>query len=174
MGLGLEGYVLKYHLRGEQNADHMLLHRVAFITGAAGALGRAVALQFARDGVKYIAGLDVSQSGLSETARLLRAEAPDVEFLPVTADMSDEEQIQGAFKQVVDKFGRIDYAVNNAAIASPFVTTGDADTADFDRVQRINLKGTWFCEREELRQMMKQKPLVVKRGPPSVFYSLSD
>lgn len=47
----------------------------------------------------------------------------------------------------------------NAAIASPFVTTGDAQTRDFDRLIRINLKGTWLCEREELKQMMAQEPL---------------
>jgi NAD(P)-dependent dehydrogenase (short-subunit alcohol dehydrogenase family) len=90
----------------------------------------------------------------------VKSEVPEIEFLPVTVDISDEKQIADAFRQVVDKFSRIDYAINNAAIASPFVTTGDAEVQDFDRVQRINLKGTWLCEREELRQMMKQEPLL--------------
>ncbi|KAK5196188.1 hypothetical protein LTR99_004977 [Exophiala xenobiotica] len=132
---------------------------VALITGAGGALGRAIALQFARDGVRRIAGLDLSQDGLAATAEAVKSEVPEIEFLPVTVDISDEKQIADAFRQVVDKFSRIDYAINNAAIASPFVTTGDAEVQDFDRVQRINLKGTWLCEREELRQMMKQEPL---------------
>lgn len=123
-------------------------------------------LQFARDGVKRISGLDLSRDSLAETAKLLKAEAPDVEFLQLAADMSDEQQVQSVFQESVAKFGRIDYAVNNAAIASPFVTTGDAQAADFDRIQRINLRGTWLCEREELRQMMKQEPLVPKHKNP--------
>lgn len=88
-----------------------------------------------------------------------------MEFLPIVADMSNEAEIKAAFQQVVSKFGRIDYAVNNAAIASPFVTTGDAELKDFDRIQNINLRGTWLCEREELKQMMKQEPLVPKENP---------
>jgi NAD(P)-dependent dehydrogenase (short-subunit alcohol dehydrogenase family) len=95
----------------------------------------------------------------------LQGEAPDAEFLPIAADMSDEDEIKAAFQQVVEKFGRIDYAINNAAIASPFVTTGDAELKDFDRIQNVNLRGTWLCEREELRQMMKQEPLVPEETP---------
>lgn len=81
------------------------------------------------------------------------------------ADMSNENEIKTAFQQVVLKFGRIDYAINNAAIASPFVTTGDAELKDFDRVQNINLRGTWLCEREELRQMINQEPLAPEEKP---------
>jgi NAD(P)-dependent dehydrogenase (short-subunit alcohol dehydrogenase family) len=121
-------------------------------------------LQFAHDGVTRIAGLDISERGLAETAAVLQSEVPGVEFLSSTADISNEEQIQVAFKRIVDKFGRIDYAVNNAAIASPFVTTGNAELKDFERVQNVNIKGTWLCQREELRQMVKQDPLVPEGG----------
>ncbi|KFY94927.1 hypothetical protein V498_03641, partial [Pseudogymnoascus sp. VKM F-4517 (FW-2822)] len=138
---------------------------VAFITGAGGAVGRAIALQFARDGVRRIAGLDISQTDLLDTAKELKDEIPDAEFLPIVADMSNENEIKTAFQQVVLKFGRIDYAINNAAIASPFVTTGDAELKDFDRVQNINLRGTWLCEREELRQMINQEPLAPEEKP---------
>ncbi|EXJ82884.1 hypothetical protein A1O3_06700 [Capronia epimyces CBS 606.96] len=140
------------------------LQGVAFITGAGGALGRAIAIEFARQGVKRIAGLDLREDALIGTAEALKAEASDVEFLPVTGDMSDEEQIKDVFAKVVAKFGRIDYAINNAAIGSPFIPTDETATADFDRVQKINVKGTWLCEREELRQMLKQDPLPQQPG----------
>lgn len=93
---------------------------------------------------------------------MLHVEFPDVEFLSCTVDISNEEQIQATFREIVAKFERIDYAVNNAAIGSPFVTTGDAQLEDFERVQNINIKGTWLCQREELRQMVKQGPLVTE------------
>jgi NAD(P)-dependent dehydrogenase (short-subunit alcohol dehydrogenase family) len=79
--------------------------------------------------------------------------------LKLVADLSSEEQVEGAIQKTVAAFGRLDYAVNNAAIASPFKVTHESTTADFDKVLGINLRGTWFCERAELRQMLKQEPL---------------
>ena len=135
------------------------MRRVALITGAGGALGRAIALQFARDGVRRIAGLDLSDKALHETAASLSVEVPDVDFLPIAVDISDEEQVARAFKSAFDRFGRIDYGINNAAIAAPFVPTGATTLEAFEKVQKINLRGTWLCEREELRYMAKQEPL---------------
>lgn len=72
--------------------------------------------------------------------------------------------MQEGFKKAVEKFGRIDYAVNNAAIAAPFKGTSDSLTSDFDRVLGVNLRGLWFCQREELKIMLAQEPL-----PPSLY-----
>ncbi|OQV03078.1 hypothetical protein CLAIMM_08174 [Cladophialophora immunda] len=140
------------------------LKGVVLVTGAGGALGRAIALQFARDGVRRIAGLDLSDKALNETAASLSAEVLDVDFLPIAVDISDEEQVARAFKSTVDRFGRIDYAINNAAIAAPFVPTGETTLEAFEKVQKINLRGTWLCEREELRYMVKQEPLETRNG----------
>lgn len=96
---------------------------------------------------------------MTETAEALRAEVPDLDYLPITVDISDEEQVILAFEATVSKFGRIDYAINNAAIAAPFLPTAETTLADFERVQRVNVRGTWLCEREALKQMLKQEPL---------------
>ncbi|KEF55581.1 uncharacterized protein A1O9_08331 [Exophiala aquamarina CBS 119918] len=135
------------------------LRGTALITGAGGALGRTIALQFARDGVRRIAGLDLSEKGLTKTAEAVNAEAPDVDFLPMPVDIGDEEQVIRAFGTAVSRLERIDYAINNAAIAAPFLPTGDTTVADFEKVQRVNLRGTWLCEREALKQMVNQEPL---------------
>ncbi|EXJ88953.1 hypothetical protein A1O3_02017 [Capronia epimyces CBS 606.96] len=154
------------------------LRGVAFITGAGGALGRAMALQFARDGVRRIAGVDLSPQGLSDTAQALRTADPAVDFLPLAADISNEEQVATAFRSVIHRFGRVDYAVNNAAIAGPLGPTDTLAVDDLDRVQKINLRGTWLCEREELKHMATQEPLqtegdrVPSRGSIVVVSSL--
>jgi NAD(P)-dependent dehydrogenase (short-subunit alcohol dehydrogenase family) len=144
-----------------------LLKRVALITGAGGALGRAIAVQFARDGVRQIAGLDLSDKGLTETAEAVRTEISNIDFLQILVDIGDEEQVIHAFKSTVDRFGRIDYVINNAAIAAPFVPTGETTIQDFDRIQRVNLRGTWLCEREALRNMVNQEPLETQLSPTS-------
>lgn len=129
------------------------------MTGAGGTVGRATALQFARDGVRKIAGLDISAPALGETKQIITEEFPDVDFLLLIADLNDEAQVTAAFAQVVEKFGRVDYAVNNAGIGHPLKVTPELPFENFDRVMGVNLKGVWTCARLELAQMEKQEPL---------------
>lgn len=91
----------------------------------------------------------------------------------MTANLQNEEEVKAGFRQAVEKFGRIDYAVNNAAIASPFKGTHESETGDFDRVVGINLRGLWFCQREELRIMMGQEALPASLCVFTSFHPLS-
>jgi NAD(P)-dependent dehydrogenase (short-subunit alcohol dehydrogenase family) len=134
------------------------LTSVLFITGAGGALGRAVCLQFAQDGVKQISGLDISKKGLDETASILLQVFPGVVFHKIVADLTREEEVQRAIQETVLKFGRIDYAVNNAGIGQPLKPTSETNLADFDKVMAVNVKGLFLCEKYELLQMEKQEP----------------
>jgi NAD(P)-dependent dehydrogenase (short-subunit alcohol dehydrogenase family) len=128
------------------------------ITGAGGSVGRATALSLARHGVKGIAGLDVNEQSLMETKFSLSQAYPDVEFLPVQADLMNETSVSDAITSVWTQFGRFDYAINNAGVGQPLATTDDTAIADFDRVMRINFRGLWLCEKYELQYMQKQKP----------------
>lgn len=132
---------------------------MAFVTGAGGCVGRAVVQQFARDGVTKIAGLDVSLTGLTEFEGILKTEFPSVSFLPLVVDITKQAEVEDAVAQTVAKFGRLDYAVNNASVTQSMRPTTEADPSEFDKVIGINLKGTWLCERAELQQMLKQDPL---------------
>lgn len=145
------------------------MHRVAFITGAGGSIGRAVALGFARHGVTKIAGLDVSSQGLQETASVLAAAYPDVQFLPISADLTSETAVASAVAQVVSKFGGIQYAANNAGIGRPYGPTDETDTKDYDSVMEVNVKGVWLCEKYELAQMVKQEPRQVNPAVPAIL-----
>jgi len=118
-----------------------------------------VVQQFARDGVTKIAGLDVSLTGLTEFEGILKTEFPSVSFLPLVVDITKQAEVEDAVAQTVAKFGRLDYAVNNASVTQSMRPTTEADPSEFDKVIGINLKGTWLCERAELQQMLKQDPL---------------
>lgn len=80
-------------------------------------------------------------------------------FLPLIADLTKNDKVKTAINTVVEKLGRIDYAVNNAGIGQPDATTPDTTAEDFDRVLGVNLKGVWHCERLQLDQMVTQDPL---------------
>lgn len=136
----------------------MLDGKVALITGAAGGIGRASALLFAREGAR-IAISDINADGVAETAKLATAEGAEV--ISVVADLQKGSDIAALINSTVDAYGRLDCAFNNAGITGGQVGQGGKFTADwdeeaFDRIVQVNLKGTWLCMRAEIRQMLEQ------------------
>jgi NAD(P)-dependent dehydrogenase (short-subunit alcohol dehydrogenase family) len=110
--------------------------------------------------VTQIAGLDISASSLSKAATTLSEAFPSVEFLSLTVDLTHEAEVEKAIEAVVAKFGRIDYAVNNAAVGQKLSPTSETELAEYDRVLAVNLRAVFICEKYELRQMEKQEPLI--------------
>ena len=94
---------------------------------------------------------------MEATSAALAAEFPEVEFLPIAADLTSELAVAAAVGEVVTKFGGIHYAANNAGIGRPFGPTHETRTADYSQVMDVNVKGVWLCEKYELEQMMKQE-----------------
>ena len=87
--------------------------RVAFVTGAANGIGRAAALAFAREGASVVAA-DVSERGNKETARMVEELGPHA--LAIHCDVTRNEDIERALKATIERFGRLDFAFNNAGI----------------------------------------------------------
>lgn len=96
---------------------------------------------------------------MKETKETLYRQSPDAEFLPLVADLNDEAGVKAAFEKAVERFGRVDHAVNNAGVGQSIKVTADTELEEFDRVLGVNLRGVWICERLELAQMEKQEPL---------------
>ncbi len=71
-------------------------------------------------------------------------------------DVADEESVATAMQTVVEKFGSIDYAFNNAGVQSTAKEIADVSNEEYDRILDINLKGVWNCMKHEIRQMRKQ------------------
>jgi len=117
----------------------------AFVTGGGGALGRASALAFAREGAA-VAVVDLVAEAAQETVRLV-AEAGGT-AVAVIADVADEEQVQGAVRFAVDALGGLDTLFNNAGIMphqdGSFL---DADLDLWRTVTATNLHGTVLCSR---------------------------
>ena len=60
-------------------------------------------------------------------------------------------------KEIVDRFGHLDGAVNNAGVSGAFSTVGDYSLDDWRHVMRVNLDGVFLCVREEIRAMRRQR-----------------
>lgn len=117
--------------------------------------------QFVKDGCRRIVGLDSSRDGLEETASQLSSDFSNhTEFVPIPTNLTVESEVRNAFEEVKQRFGRLDYAVNNAGVSQKTQATPESSLDEFEKVMSVNLKGVWLCAREELR-IMKSQPLRV-------------
>jgi NAD(P)-dependent dehydrogenase (short-subunit alcohol dehydrogenase family) len=127
--------------------------KTAFVTGAAGGIGRATALAFARAGAR-VALADLSRDGLHETARLI--DAAGGEALTLTCDVTSEDDVQAAVDRTVERFGSLDVAFNNAGVEQPVQPAADTAREGWDRILGVSLTGAFLCTRAQIRQMLRQ------------------
>ncbi|CAH0023114.1 unnamed protein product [Clonostachys rhizophaga] len=139
------------------------------ITGAAQGIGLAAAHSFAKFGAKKLALTDANNDVLQASVKELRVKYPDIEVLGIQVDVRSAEKIRAAFKAVVEKFGRLDIAINNAGIRGPIDMTDQVEEADWLNLVDINLNGVWRCQKEELRIMAAQEDLGLRRGRGSIL-----
>ena len=119
-----------------------LADKIALVTGGARRVGKAIVLALAERGCKLVVHYHQAESAAQATTRALRDAG--YEATAVRADLSHEAEVERMIAHAVDRFGRIDVLVNNAAI---FFRT-PIDTLDFDdwqRVMDVNLNGSFLC-----------------------------
>ena len=129
--------------------------KVALVTGAGSGMGRATAMAFATAGAKVIAA-DVDEAGGAETVRMTEEACGSGRARFVRVDVSDASAVEAMIASAVETFGRLDCAVNNAAIENERVPFAESDDENFDRIIAVNLKGVYLCMKHEIRQMLVQ------------------
>jgi NAD(P)-dependent dehydrogenase (short-subunit alcohol dehydrogenase family) len=125
-----------------------LKDKVALITGAGDGIGRAMAQLFATEGASLVlAGR--RKEALEKTAGLLAAEA-----LVVATDVTAEDQVVALVSRAVERFGRIDVLLNNAAQPGTDLYLWEQTLDNWNRNLAVNLTGPMLCTREALKQSM--------------------
>jgi len=127
--------------------------KVAFVTGGANGIGRAAALAFARDGASVVVA-DVSETQNQETARMIQDLGGRA--LAVACDVSRNVDVQRALNATVDRFGRLDFAFNNAGIEYTIKPAADVTEEEWNRIIDIDLRGVFLCMKHEIPLMLKQ------------------
>jgi len=120
--------------------------KVAFVTGAAMGVGRAICLRFAAEGAKVVAA-DINREAGQETVNRIEKRGGDAVFAP--CDVADELAVKQAIETGVKAFGKLDILCNNAGILwrGRDVEVTRTDEGIWDSVMAINLKGAvWVCK----------------------------
>src|SRR5438094_7714657 len=130
----------------------MLQDKVVLVTGAGAGIGRAIALAMAAEGA-VVAAADIDPAAAQRTAA--EATGNNRRTLAIEADCGDVASIDAMVARAVAELGRLDIIVNNAGVTR-YAYIMDLTEADWDRIQRVNAKGVFFCLQRAAREMMGQ------------------
>ena len=131
----------------------VLKDKVAIVTGAAMGMGAATAQLFAAAGAKVVIA-DMNEARGKEVVVGIEAAGGNAFFQRV--DISNSEQVKAMVDAAVEHYGRLDAAVNNAALTPDDKPIAEFDEDYWDRLMSIDLKGTALCMKWELQQMIRQ------------------
>ena len=151
-----------------------LLKKISLVTGAAGGIGRAVALRFAGEGSIVIAS-DINASGCAETLDLLERNGGS--GLAVLADVTQEKEIRALYRQIEERYGKLDIVANIAGgDCEPASDVEDINYLKMSANLDLNLKSCIISCREAARLMKQQgfgkivnMSSLVYRGSPNQF-----
>jgi NAD(P)-dependent dehydrogenase (short-subunit alcohol dehydrogenase family) len=127
-----------------------LAGKIALVTGAGNGIGRAIATGLANRGA-VVAVLDLNVAAAAETAEMILRNGGQA-FAGKT-DISDEESVRQAIAGILDDYGRLNIAVNNAGVPSSSQELTEMTAAAWEHVIRVDLTGTFFSLKHEIRAM---------------------
>ena len=133
-----------------------LKNKVAIVTGAGAGVGEAIAMRFCQEGARVV-GCDVSRTGGESVALAIRKSGGEVIF--VETDVSSESQVKALVQVALEKFGRIDILVNNAAVLMSYgqIRAHEMSNEEWNRTIDVNLRGYWLCSKYVIPSMLEKK-----------------
>jgi 3-oxoacyl-[acyl-carrier protein] reductase len=130
--------------------------QVAIIVGGARGIGEAIAHTFSQEGASIVlVDLEKMKPQVNGVAQGINEHGGKA--VAITADCSDDRQVDAMVDETVARFGKIDVLVNSAGFRGPLVPVQDITEREWDDVLLYNLKLVFLCCRAVLKQMMKQK-----------------
>lgn len=134
-------------------AGQELTDKVAIVTGGAVGMGAATAELFAQRGASVLVADRDATRGAATVDRITDS-GGEASF--IHADVGLAEDVRGIVDTAVERYGRLDCAVNNAAIAPDNHPVAELDEDEFDKIIRVNLKSVALCLKYEIAQLLRQ------------------
>lgn len=126
--------------------------KVALVTGASSGIGRSTAILYAKYGAHVVVS-DVDAHGGEETVEMINQAEGKAIF--VRTDVSKFDECQSLVQQTMDRFGRLDFACNNAGIGGESNPVAEMSEEAWNRVISINLSGVFYCMHHEIKAMLQ-------------------
>ncbi|MDD8019212.1 MAG: SDR family NAD(P)-dependent oxidoreductase [Bacteroidota bacterium] len=130
-----------------------LQSKIAIVTGASKGIGRAIALMLSKHDVNVVLAARNAES-LLKLKKEIERNGGTAAAIPT--DVTSEQAVKNLVFETEKQFGKIDILINNAGVGV-FSNVVDMETADYDEMMNVNLKGVFLCSRAVLPTMMKQK-----------------
>ena len=143
-----------------------LLDRVAVITGSGSGIGRASALQFAKEGARVVVA-DINLAAAQETARLIQAGGGTARA--VLTDVADPASVQNLVAETLSAFSQIHILFNNAAIQVN-KTVEETTVEEWSREIAVNLGGVFLCSKYFLPHLRKTKGAIINMASVNGFF----
>ncbi len=129
--------------------------KVALITGSDSGIGRATAVEFAKEGAKVVVTYNSDEDGAKEALKEIEKAGSSGIILQI--DVSKEKEVEAMFDKAVEEFGTVDILVNNAAVNGQGYKVVDMPTEVWDKAIKINLYGYFYCIRRFLKIRKKSR-----------------
>ena len=132
--------------------DKQFVNKVALVTGAGSGIGAAIARRFGEEGAKVVVA-DLNEEAAREVAEEIDKAGGTA--LAVQQDVSDRVSVEKSVELAVEKFGRLDVAVNNAGITGDLAPTADYSLEGWDKVIAVNLSGVFYGMKYQIPAMLR-------------------
>tara|TARA_B110000003_G_scaffold62207_1_gene62554 strand:- start:45 stop:803 length:759 start_codon:yes stop_codon:yes gene_type:complete len=127
--------------------------KTVLITGSGSGIGKAAALAFSKEGANLIVSDINDKNGLNTVSEIINNKGKATFF---KADVSNYQMVTDLMNFIVEKFGRLDVAINNAGVGGDFAKITDLTVKSWDKTMSVNSTGVFYCIKNQIPIMLKQ------------------
>ena len=127
--------------------------KIVLITGSGSGIGKAAALAFSKEGGTIIVSDINETNGLETVSEIIKNNGKAIFF---KIDVSNFEMVKNLMDFIIEKYGRLDVAINNAGVGGDFGKITDITLESWDKTMSINSSGVFYCIKNQIPIMLKQ------------------